>query len=164
MLIVLFAIGLLLIGIGVFLYLKSYNDSISYLSVKPAVWTLNIIGTVICFITLIAALCVATQCVAAINIDNRIEIYATENAAIDQEISEIVSSYTEHETKTFKNVKDKDAVSMVTMFPELKSDELVKEQIVTYRANKREIKMLKCKKLDYRVYAWWLYFGSQTVK
>ena len=151
MLILIFVIGLLILGVGIFIYLKKGNDAI-YCS-------LNAIGIIISSLTFIFGIAISTEYVPIITIDDKIEIYKNENSKIEQQISVIVDNYMEHESETFKNVKDKDAISLISMFPELKSDKLVAKQINVYVKNNKKIKALECEKLRYRIYAWWLFFG-----
>ncbi len=151
MLIVIFVIGLLILGVGIFIYLKQGDEAI-YCS-------LNTIGIIISSLAIIVGIAVSTEYVPIITIDDKIEIYKNENFKIEQQISVIVDNYMEHESETFKNVKDKDAISLISMFPELKSDKLVAKQINIYVKNNKKIKALECEKLRYRIYAWWLFFG-----
>ena len=46
------------------------------------------------------------------------------------------------------------------MYPELKSDKLVEEQISVYEENNKKIRELKEDKIDLKVKKWWLYFGG----
>ena len=151
MLILIFVIGLLILGVGIFIYLKQGDEAI-YCS-------LNTIGIIISSIAFIVGMTVSTEYVPIMTIDDKIEIYKNENSKIEQQISVIVDNYIEHESETFKNVKDKDAISLISMFPELKSDKLVAKQINVYVKNNEKIKALECEKLNYRIYAWWLFFG-----
>ena len=151
MLILIFVIGLLILGVGIFIYLKDGDDAIYF--------SLNTIGIIISSIAFIVGMTVSTEYVPIMTIDDKIEIYKNENSKIEQQISVIVDNYIEHESETFKNVKDKDAISLISMFPELKSDKLVAKQINVYVKNNEKIKALECEKLNYRIYAWWLFFG-----
>lgn len=151
MLILIFGIGLLLLGAGIFIYRKHGNEAIYY--------SLNLVGIIISAVAMFFAMIVLASYLPVMTIDDKIEMYENENSKIDQQISVIVDNYIEHESKTFKEVKDKDVISLVSMFPELKSDKLVDKQISVYVENTKIIKDLKCEKLNYRIYAWWLFFG-----
>lgn len=72
----------------------------------------------------------------------------------------LVKEYMEHEDNTFENARSKDTMTLVSLYPELKSDSLVKEQISVYNKNNAQIKKLKEKKIDVSVAKWWLYFGK----
>ena len=52
------------------------------------------------------------------------------------------------------------SITLVSLYPELKSDELVKKQIAVYQENNKKIINLKEKQIDANVAKWWLYFGE----
>ena len=58
-------------------------------------------------------------------------------------------------------VSPESAVTMVSLYPELKSDSLVQAQIEVYVENNKTIKYLKDKQIKGDVYRWWLYFGGK---
>lgn len=93
-------------------------------------------------------------------IDEKIEMYSNENKAIEKQIDQVVKSYMAYESDTFKNATVKDSMAMVSLYPELKSDNLVKEQIKVYSENKKTITKLKENKINLKVSKWWLYFGG----
>ena len=93
-------------------------------------------------------------------IDDQIALYTEENAKIETAIDELVTEYMEFESTTFADLKAESSITLVSLYPELKSDELVKAQIETYQANNSEIKRLKEKKLKITTYKWWVYFGK----
>lgn len=93
-------------------------------------------------------------------IDDRIEMYQEENARIEQQIADVVEQYQKYETDIFMEVAPESAVSMVALYPELKSDSLVQAQIEVYVANNNMIKDLKDQQIKGDVYRWWLYFGG----
>lgn len=92
-------------------------------------------------------------------IDDKIAMYTEENAKIEASIDSLVSEYMAYESNTLINFKDSDSIALVSLYPELKSDELVKAQIETYQENNAVIKELKAKKLNISVSKWWIYFG-----
>lgn len=92
--------------------------------------------------------------------DEKINLYQSENNRIESEISVIVENYKDYEKDTFTELKGKDATTLVTMFPELKSDKLVSKQIDIYNKNKQKIVALKEDKISIKPLKWWLYFGS----
>lgn len=93
-------------------------------------------------------------------IDSKIELYTQENAAIEEQIDKLVSEYMEFESGTFEALHNESAITLVSLYPELKSDKLVESQINIYLENNRKIRDLKEDKLDITVKKWWLYFGS----
>ena len=98
--------------------------------------------------------------------DRKIAMYQEENNNIQAQITDIVDNYMKYESKTYdeslKNIdlKNSDVVVLTQLYPNLKSDEMVKTQIEIYQKNNETIKKLKEEKLDYEVSKWWLYFGK----
>ena len=95
--------------------------------------------------------------------DDKIKMYEEENAKIEQQIEIAVTTYQQHEKDIFVNVKPDSYVQLVSLYPELKSDTLVKSQIETYKENNAQIKKLKEKQIDGNVKRWWLYFGYKNI-
>ena len=93
-------------------------------------------------------------------IEHKIEMYEEENAEIENDIEKIVAQYYEHEKTTFDMSEINSATTLVQMYPELKSDDLVIKQMDIYKANNDAIKQLKISKIDCQKAKWWLYFGS----
>ncbi|MGN0623618.1 MAG: hypothetical protein ACI4JA_06680 [Oscillospiraceae bacterium] len=93
-------------------------------------------------------------------IDSQIEMYQEENTQIEQQIANVVCQYQQYETEIFTTVAPEDSISLVALYPELKSDTLVQKQIDVYVANNEKIKALKEKQINGSVLRWWLYFGG----
>ena len=93
-------------------------------------------------------------------IDDKIEMYEEENTKIETSISELVEQYMSYESDTLIELKNESSVVLVSLYPELKSDELIKAQIELYSTNNQKIKELREKKLNISNYKWWLYFGK----
>ena len=93
--------------------------------------------------------------------NEKIAMYQEENQRIEEQIDTVVKQYMKHEKETFEDVKTEDsAITLVTLFPELKSDELVSQQINIYVANNEKIKQLKEEKINIAKEKWLLYFGK----
>lgn len=121
-------------------------------------------GSIPFFITLVATILLLVS-VANLNvIDQKIEMYEQENIKIERQVETAVKAYQEHEKDVFTSVKTDSYMQLVTLYPELKSDTLVKEQIKTYQSNNKKIKELKEKAIDGNVKRWWLYFGHKDIK
>ena len=82
-----------------------------------------------------------------------------ENSKIEESINDTVENYMRYEKDTYSQFKVDDVFAAVNLYPELKSDELVKSQMDIYVANNEKIKELKEDKIDASVIRWWLYFG-----
>ena len=61
---------------------------------------------------------------------------------------------------TYGELKNESSITLVSLYPDLKSDELVKKQIEVYESNNKEIREMKEKKINLKVLKWWLYFGK----
>ena len=92
-------------------------------------------------------------------IDDKIAMYEEENASIEESIDVTVKNYMNFETSTYDELKDKDAMNLVSLFPELKSDTLVQKQIEVYVKNNDRIKELKEEKIELQKVKFYLYFG-----
>ena len=89
-------------------------------------------------------------------------MYQEENSKIEQQIADIVEQYQKYETDIFMDVAPDTAVTLVALYPELKSDTLVQSQIEVYTENNKIIKSLRDQQIKGDVYRWWLYFGGKS--
>lgn len=94
-------------------------------------------------------------------IDEKIEIYQEENIKIEIQISECIKQYQQYETNIFEDVASENAITLVSLYPELKSDKLISKQIDIYVKNNDMIKEFKVQKMNKNIYKWWLYFGGK---
>ena len=118
------------------------------------------IGMIAGFFTLIGLIVVGVNVKSLSVIDSRIAMYEEENARIEQQIADVVEQYQKYETDIFREVAPESAVTMVSLYPELKSDSLVQAQIEVYTENNKTIRNLRDKQIKGNVYRWWLYFGG----
>ncbi len=94
-------------------------------------------------------------------IDNKITLYEEQNRVIEERIATMIENYIEYENTTFISMKpSEDAVTTISMFPELNSNTLVKAQIETYYNNQQKLLQLKQERIDLKIWSWWLYFGG----
>ena len=93
--------------------------------------------------------------------DEKITMYQEENNKIEKQLDTLVSNYMNYESNTYEKFKSESSVTLVSMYPELKSDKLVEEQISVYEENNKKIRELKEDKIDLNVKKWWLYFGGR---
>lgn len=137
-----------------------------------SIWYDNDTGDGVCtcvsvfliLIVLFVVLCLGINVSKLSVIDEKIEMYEQENTKIEQQIETAVRAYQEHEKEVLTSVKPDSYMQLVTLYPELKSDTLVSEQIKTYQENNKEIKRLKEKAINGNVKRWWLYFGHKEIK
>lgn len=111
---------------------------------------------------LIIAICYLSTAVATEStIDSKIEMYQEENTNIEEDIDRIVREYLKHEQDTYADLKtEESSITLITLFPELKSDTLVQQQLEIYVDNNAKIKSLKEEKIDIAKIKWVLYFSK----
>ena len=162
MLIVLFIIFLLMIGIGFLLvwFIDDYTHPGVSLTGAGGV-IIGCMAEVIIVIAVIVQVCGISELKVA---DQKISMYEEENAKIEQDITTIVKDYMNYEKDTYKIASEQiDGSSLLVLtelYPDLKSNELIKKQIEIYTENNNKIKQLKEEKINNQTCKWWLYFGS----
>lgn len=141
---------LLSIGFSIFFYSKQEDlDRDMFILVAVPILVIPLLIQVLLIASLISGL----------NLDSRVELYQSQNAEIESKVQATVASYLTHEKQTYKDLKPDNAIAVVSAYPELHSNELVKKQIEVYEDNNKKILGLKEEKLNQSVYKWWLYFG-----
>lgn len=154
MILVILVLGILMAVGGTILYYKLDDD-------KDAIGTsLQIIGAIIIIISTIASIILFISVIDRVGIEKNIAMYEEENTKIEQQIADVVTQYQEYEAGIFTEVAPESAMTLVALYPELKSDTLVQSQIEVYADNNKQIKELKCKAINASVIRWWLYFGK----
>jgi hypothetical protein len=117
-------------------------------------------GGIVMVIALVATLFLSISVSGGSVLDEKIKMYSNENKKIEQSISETVNNYQKYESEVFEKCTNKNSIELVSLYPELKADKLVKKQIDTYISNNNKIKELKENKINLKVEKWWLYFGG----
>nr|DAX91424.1 MAG TPA: hypothetical protein [Caudoviricetes sp.] len=141
---------LLSIGFSIFFYSKQEDlDRDLFILVAVPILVIPLFIQILLIASLISGL----------NLDSRIELYQSQNAEIESKIQATVASYLAHEKQTYRDLKPDNAIAVVSAYPELHSNELVKKQIEVYEDNNKKILGLKEEKLNQSVYKWWLFFG-----
>lgn len=151
MILLIFGICILMIIGGFILYDKFDTD---------AGCSVAVFGCSLGFVSFIAIIVLGIEVKSLSVIDDRITMYEEENARIEQQIADVVEQYQKYETDIFREVAPGSAVTMVSLYPELKSDSLVQAQIEVYTENNKTIRNLRDKQIKGNVYRWWLYFGG----
>lgn len=143
-----------LLGVCILLFIVCivFIDNLDELAIIPFV------GILICVI-FIFVLC--GKIIAGRNLQAKIDMYTEENQKIEQDISVMVNQYMEFEGNVIDDVSGENALTLVNLYPDLKSSELVKQEISIHTENNAKIKELKEKQIDIRTYKWWLYFGGK---
>lgn len=93
-------------------------------------------------------------------VQERIDMYEEQNNKIETDMSEMVSSYMQYEGQTFKDVTKDNAMQLVEIYPNLKTNELVKSNMELHQQNIKTINELKDRQIHYKIAKWWLYFGN----
>lgn len=127
---------------------------------EDMVKSIVIIGVVISVAALIATFALGYDCSSEKAINAKIEMYQQENQHIETVVAEIVKDYQNYETQTFAKLAPQEIMVAISMYPELKSNELVAEQLKIYTTNNDKIKKLKTQQIDLITKKWWLYFGE----
>lgn len=154
MILVILVLGILMAVGGTILYWKLDGD-------KDSIGTsLQIIGAIIIIVSTIASIILFISVIDRVGIEKNIAMYEEENTKIEQQIADVVTQYQEYEAGIFTEVAPESAMTLVALYPELKSDTLVRSQIEVYTDNNKQIKELKCKAINASVIRWWLYFGK----
>lgn len=155
MITLLFVIGLILLMTSRLVMDKTRNESVY--DFFETVEILSVVFSIIMFIIFAVFL---SDVVNSNLIDEKIEMYQEENENIESQIDSLVKSYMEYESETFKEFKTDSSITLVSLYPELKSDTLVQTQITTYTENNKKIKELKEEMIMRSVVRWWVYFGK----
>lgn len=164
MLIVLFIIFLLVI-IGNLIWGVKDLKKDRYADVEVQAGVMIIFG-ILEIIVIIAIISFSIDVSLIHGIDKKIALYEEENNNIQMSISKIIENYMNYEqntyTKSLENVdlNNSDVVILAQLYPDLKSNEMVTQQINIYVENNNKIKQLKENKINYQIKKWWLYFGK----
>lgn len=137
------------------------------ISVHVAESVHDVIGFLLALVSIIVIIILAfmeVYCVGSlfdsIKAEEKIAMYQEENSKIESQINELVEKYMDYESETLSEFKSESSITLVSLYPELKSDTLVQTQITTYTENNNIIKELKEMLIDRSVYRWMLYFGK----
>ena len=153
MILLIFGICILMIVGGCILDKKTGVDS-------DICFGISGVGMAVGFFALLGLIIVGVNVKSLSVIDDRIAMYEEENARIEQQIADVVEQYQKYETDIFMEVAPESAMTMVSLYPELKSDSLAQAQIEVYTENNKTIKDLRDQQIKGNVYRWWLYFGG----
>lgn len=111
-------------------------------------------------IVMMVVICLIVSVKNKSTIEDRIAMYEEENLKIEQQIDILVKDYQEYESGVFANASSDSAIALVSLYPELKADQLVSSQLDIYIKNNEQIKSLKLEQINADVVRWWLYFGG----
>ena len=120
----------------------------------------GVLGGLIGFIALIGIFVNIGYLVHGRTLDDKIAMYESENAAIEQSVDVLVKDYYKHESDTYSSLKPENAVLFASAYPELQSNELATKQLEIYVDNNNKIKELKEDQINLSRNRFWLYFGG----
>lgn len=155
MLTLLFVIGLVLVFIGLIIGKKSRDEF-----EQPLPWVNIVLGGVIAFVCIILLIEGGVTLSQGRVIDNKIAMYQEENTRIETTVTTTVEKYLEHEYQIFDSLQGEDIQTLLVVYPEINSNELVKRQVEIFVENNNKIKELKEQKLNIEVWKFWVYFGG----
>lgn len=148
MLIVFCVIFIILIAIG--LTINEFTGSF-----------LSFVFSVFLVICIIVGICMMDDIAEGNVIDEKIAMYEQENEKIETAIDVLIKEYMNQEEKIMIKTANKESlITLVQLYPDLKSNDLVKKQMNIYVNNNKKIKKLKTKKLNISKTKWWLYLGK----
>lgn len=143
-------IGIILIVVGSVISAKSYDDKgYGYKVVGGFILGLAALGLVIC----------GSVIGKVPEYNKQIEVYETEMTTIQETINDVVANYLDHEKDTYAALTPENAVIFASIYPELSSSELVKQQLKIYNEYLVSIKNCKLDLAGISTAKWWLYFG-----
>lgn len=149
---------LVILGICILFFIIAFVIGLDDDGVGDLIGGASFIGIII---SIIVAIVLTVSVSKSVTIDEKIAMYETENKNIEATISVIVENYQDYEKEIFNNAKPENFIAIATqIYPDLKSNELVKKQINIYVENNKKIKEFKEDKINYKVKKWWLYFGG----
>lgn len=92
-------------------------------------------------------------------IEQKIAMYEEENDEIEAKMEVLVKQYMEFEKETFGELKSESYITLISYYPDLKSDELVQRQLDVYENNSRNLKSLRQDLINISKSKWRVYFG-----
>lgn len=167
MLTILFIIFLIAIIIGYKLIDQSIESYTDFNEILEFIGSITIILSIISEIIIVLCIIGCAFGISKVKAsDELIKVYEMENNNIQKQVSEIVENYKTYEKDTYTeslekiNIKDTDILVLAQLYPDLKSNDLVKTQIKIYNENNKKIKQIKEEKINNEICKWWLYFGK----
>ena len=157
----LIVILLLLIGLTVGSFFGIYHHHGHFCDDDRIGWS---IGNVFCWLgilaTIVAMMVLGGNLVNEKALDKQIKMHQEENNHIETVVKVEVQNYMQFEHDTYVQIQDDENVEILILrYPELKSNELVQQQITLLQENNKTIRELKTQKIKLITYRWWLYFG-----
>lgn len=142
-------VGIILIAVGGIVNRIKYEGGYAYQVVGGFILGFAVLGLLIC----------GADIGRVPEYNKQIEVYETEMTTIQETINDVVADYLDHEKDTYAALTPENAVIFASIYPELSSSELVKQQLKIYNEYLVSIKNCKLKLAGISTTKWWLYFG-----
>jgi hypothetical protein len=117
------------------------------------------VAVVLAFCCLIGIFIFGYQVSQGSVIQAKIDMYTEENQKIESDIAVLVEKYMSYEGDVMSDASSESAITLVNLYPDLKSSELVAQEIQVHTDNNAKIKSLKEDQINLSVKKLWLYFG-----
>lgn len=153
MILAILGICIALIVVGVIFQHKGYQYE--YLGIA-----LTVAGAMLTFASLVTVVILCVEMGSIYGIDQKIEMHEAQNAQIEESVAVAVEKCMQHEGDIMTEISPDSAITLVSLYPELKSDTLIEKQIEVYVSNNNKIVELKEKQIIEPLLKWWLYFGK----
>lgn len=137
------------IGFWILAYINDWDMAEFIFGFLTIVCLISLIGTTICYLQLSP-------------INEQIALCEEQNKDIESKISIVIDNYKEYESNIFSELKPDAKVMLAsTIYPEIKTNAIIQNQIEIYQKNNDKIYKLKSQKIKKKIYAWWLFFGNK---
>ena len=150
---ILLGIGIVLLVVGLIINFKVYGGG------EVGV-VLSFIGAIIGIISLIAFVVVLVCWSRGRVAQEKINILEEHNVAIEEKVRNTVQIYLDHEKEIYPDILNTSIATLLIVYPEIASNEIIKNEMGLYVDNSNEIKSLKLQIVENSVFAWWLWFGK----
>lgn len=121
---------------------------------------MSIFGGFFSLVALIITVVLIFQVSRGSIIDEKIALYEETNAKIEEHINDVVTNYKTYENDTYEKFNGSNGTEVVSLYPELKANELIQRQMEVYYENQSNILILESDKINLRLVRWWLCFGN----
>ena len=149
-------IVILIISIILMILAVKFND----FDYEPVDYIFGIISLILGVFCLLFIIVCGVDVSRQPQLNQTLKMYEEENVKIENDIQEIIKQYKEYEIGAYNNYKNENISVIVSMYPELKTNDLVTKQIEIYNSNTKKIKEIKEEIISVGLSKWWLYFGK----
>ena len=146
-------IGLVFICVGI-IYLINDDDEAGLCWFGIGAFVSLIFGIVLCCV-------IQSRHSTIYNNSHQIEILKENNKELLAELEPVIEKYLNYESGTLTNLKvNSDTLIAYSVYPELKGNEFVMEQVKIIKSNNREIREKKLELASLESYRVWLFMGA----